>query len=162
MKASFVRLALCASVLASIVLGQSAQAFIFFGPSKNSDTEIQVLVNYRQSPSGKAVYDYKLVSTWESPLSASNVYFHHYETPTNAACFWGEPDDALRLFYSMVEMFNRENKRFIQIDGRSYFDRELKKMALKIDVTDEYGQRYEWFPRMRQCNRQSTEDERHN
>ena len=161
MKTSFVRLSLFFSVFASLALGELAQAHPW-GPSRvPPQTEIQIFVNYVKRP-GKDTYDYKVVSTWQAPKSGEYLYFEHWENPSNAACFWGEPDDAFKLMKEMMTIFNYEKQRNIELFHDVYFDASINRLALKVWTVDEAGRVNTWFDRMRECNRRSTPAERRN
>ncbi len=120
------------------------------------ETEIQVFLGYR----GFDDYDSKLVSTFDNVVSAGWVHIEIDEEPVNGACYKGDPNEALRLFKKMVRKFNREEDRNIKVWGEHYYDESIKAGALRIYEKDETGYTTTWFPRMRECIRWSTPEER--
>lgn len=150
--------------IASLAAGVAAAFLTLAAPKAQAQAEIQIFINYQ----GSGVYDTKYVSTFDRPLSASYLYVPWDGTPTNGACFRGDPNSALNLFSTMVDIFNRESYSragtvpAVSVWGRAYYDRATDAPALEINARDANGRAWTWFPRMRECVRWSTPDERAN
>ncbi len=143
-------------ILASFIALSGLFAVTGFATPADAKAEIQIFVNYR----GSNDYDTKVVSTWQNPASAELVYVEADEDPMNAACYKGDPDEALELFSSMVDIFNENSGRELTVWGEHYFDDDLGTRALVIWERDETGVTTTWFQRMRECVRWSTPAER--
>jgi hypothetical protein len=116
--------------------------------------EIQIFYGYH----GYDDYDYKVVSTSYDPLSIQAILDGH----RTAACYKGDPEEALDLFEHMVDLYNYDNRRDIEmVDGDYYFYRDGKG-ALRIETLDERGRSFLSFPRMIECDRWSTPGQRAN
>lgn len=119
-------------------------------------TEIQIFVDYR----GANNYDYKLVSRADQIVSASYLY-PELAVTDNAACFKGNPKEAIVLFDKMVRSMNNKDMRDILAWGEVFQDeKQTLKPALRIYAEDEYGVEFVWFERIRECDRWSTPEER--
>lgn len=122
-----------------------------YGPDMDY-AEIQIFYGYR----GYDNYDFKTVSTLEQPLSINHILAGH----STAACYKGNPDTALNLFSQMVQMYNFEFRRNIAMVAGTYYFYEDGKGALMITTLDEHGFDFLSFPRMIECDRWSTPDQR--
>lgn len=119
--------------------------------------EIQIMIDYR----GYNNYAVKYVSNFDQVVSAA------YLLPTtltpNGACYKGNPNDAAALFNEMVARLNYEGNRHVTADVSVYFDAgDTNKPVLHVNAYDEITGPFEWFPRIRQCDRWSTAEERAN
>jgi hypothetical protein len=154
MQMTFSRLLLTAVLFA----GASASAqYVYPAPVALGTAEIQIFLNYR----GPNDYDLKLVSYPERPVSATLL--DPSKTPAdNGACYMGDPDAALQLWNVMVRMMNIQTRDAVRSFGSVYFDPYIGKPALRLLGVDPYGRVFEWFPRMRECDRWSLPEERLN
>lgn len=129
-----------------------------WGASALAKAEIQIFLNYR----GVNRYDAKLVSDWDYVVTAAVLYFQANERPTNAACFKGDPQEAVELFEAMVQEMNRGRKKRIGHWAETFLDPDSGKLAIRVVEVLRDGRERPWFPRLRECTRWSTRSERLN
>ena len=124
---------------------------------RDANAEIQIFMDYR----GYNDYSVKYVSTFDQVISAGLLY--PSEFARNGACFAGSPEAAVELFEAMVDEMNYTSHRDVRVHGTVFFDGgDTGKPALQIYATDEMGQGFVWFDRIRKCDRWSTPEERAN
>lgn len=141
-----------------IVLTISAMG-LAWGSIASAKAEFQIFLNYR----GANRYDAKLVSDWDYVVTAAVLYFRPEETPTNAACFKGDPREAVQLFQAMVNVMNRRRKgHAVKHWAEVFQDPASGKMAISVVELMPNGSEKPWFPRIRECTRWSTALERKN
>lgn len=124
---------------------------------RDGNAEIQIFMDYR----GYNDYSVKYVSTFDQVISAGLLY--PSEFARNGACYIGNPEAALDLFAAMVDEMNYISHRDVRVNGTVFFDGgDTNRAALQIYATDEVGQGFVWFDRIRKCDRWSTPEERAN
>lgn len=121
-------------------------------PVPRALAEIQIFLGYR----GYNNYDSKVVSTQNNPLSIDYIY----SGDRAAACYKGDPSEALRLFGAMIDRYNYENRRAIRFTGANFYYYSDGKGALQVESKDERGESFVSFPRIIECDRWSTPAER--
>ena len=118
------------------------------------ETEIQVYLGYY----GADDYAAKYISTLSQVVSAG--YLYPDATLRNAACFKGNPQEALRVFEEMVYEMNFLERRRVGFRGWVYFDAaDTQRDVIAVNGI-ENGREFVWFPRIRECHRWSTPEER--
>lgn len=133
----------------------SVQAQGLYPVTTPAPVEIQVFIDYR----GFDNYAYKYVSTPERLISAGYLYPSNLPYD-NGACFKGDAFAARDLFEQMVWLMNDKNKSYTEPLVTVEYDKTTYKPYLKIEAIDVYGRLIEWFPRLSECIRWSTPDER--